>query len=220
MEGFVDEEGTADLEDDPAKQPMFAFNVEFYLGEYHFIESRSRYNFWDLLGDVGGFHDGIILVFSLFMGSFSALAFKVDFLNFSQVDNDASRSGSSRPRIPSTERQSIELLKQNQDCTLDSQTLRALQRTVGMTTVLKDSILSYLGRCFGSLCRKKSKKERLQAKIMDNLDHRLDIRHLLRDLTKLSLFVKHMLTPQQELLLALQKKRLPCLADTDSADSS
>ena len=39
----------------------------FIAGELY-IESRMRYNFWDLLGDVGGFHDGLVLVASLFMG--------------------------------------------------------------------------------------------------------------------------------------------------------
>lgn len=37
--------------------------------------TRTRYNFWDALGDVGGFHDGLMLLLSLFMGSISAASF-------------------------------------------------------------------------------------------------------------------------------------------------
>lgn len=69
-----------------ANAVLFSFEAEIYLGDIYFIEVRQRYNIWDLLGDVGGFHDGFYIVFSLFMGSYSALAFKVDFLKSTQVD--------------------------------------------------------------------------------------------------------------------------------------
>ena len=59
---------------------LFEFSIKIVLGEVYNIEVRQRYNIWDLLGDVGGFHDGLIIVFSLFMGSYSALAFKIDYL--------------------------------------------------------------------------------------------------------------------------------------------
>ena len=45
------------------------------------VESRTRYNMWDLLGDVGGFNDGLLLICSLLMSSYAALAFKADYLN-------------------------------------------------------------------------------------------------------------------------------------------
>ena len=35
------------------------------------IEARTKYNIWDLLGDVGGFNDGLFLVVSLFMAPIS-----------------------------------------------------------------------------------------------------------------------------------------------------
>ena len=34
------------------------------------IEQRTRYNIWDLLGDVGGFNDAVFLLVSFFMTTF------------------------------------------------------------------------------------------------------------------------------------------------------
>ena len=55
------------------------------------IQNRTRYNFWDLLGDIGGFNDGLFLLCSIFMSSYSALAYKIDYLNGKVVDDDGSR---------------------------------------------------------------------------------------------------------------------------------
>ena len=46
-----------------------------------YVQTRTRYNFWDLLGDVGGFHDGLVLVASLFMSFIAQLAFQRDYLD-------------------------------------------------------------------------------------------------------------------------------------------
>lgn len=39
------------------------------------IMERKRYTFWDVLGDIGGFHDGVILVLYFMMAPYSAKAF-------------------------------------------------------------------------------------------------------------------------------------------------
>ena len=75
---------------------------------------RQRYNIWDLLGDVGGFHDGLMIVFSLFMGSYSALAFKIDYLKSTQVDDGSSSKRDKRAEMyRKNTTASIELLKKN-----------------------------------------------------------------------------------------------------------
>ena len=43
------------------------------------VQTRTRYNCWDLLGDVGGFHDGLGLVASLFMGFIAQMTFQRDY---------------------------------------------------------------------------------------------------------------------------------------------
>ena len=60
---------------------MFPIRISLNLLGLTEINSRTRYNFWDLLGDVGGFSDGLFLVCQMLMTSYAALAFKIDYLN-------------------------------------------------------------------------------------------------------------------------------------------
>ena len=41
---------------------------------------RVRYNFWDALGDVGGFHDGLVLLIRIVIGPFAAHGFFLELL--------------------------------------------------------------------------------------------------------------------------------------------
>ena len=43
------------------------------------------------MGDVGGFNDGLYLVFSIFMTSYSAIAFQVDLLKNSILGNESNK---------------------------------------------------------------------------------------------------------------------------------
>lgn len=44
------------------------------------IEQRTRYTIWDLLGDVGGFNDGLMFVCQLLTSTYAAISFKTSFL--------------------------------------------------------------------------------------------------------------------------------------------
>ena len=50
------------------------------------IEQRTRYTIWDLLGDVGGFHDGLFLLGSAIVSIIARLSFQKDFLNGTTVE--------------------------------------------------------------------------------------------------------------------------------------
>lgn len=50
------------------------------------IEHRSRYSYWDLVSDVGGFYTGCFLFCSVFMSSYASLSFKVDYVNGTYVE--------------------------------------------------------------------------------------------------------------------------------------
>ena len=56
-----------DLFEDPNNEfvdmKVIDFEVAVHLGKNIEIIERTRYNFWDILGDVGGFNDGLYLVF-------------------------------------------------------------------------------------------------------------------------------------------------------------
>ena len=41
------------------------FKITLFLSSQFTVQSRMRYNVWDLLGDVGGFNDGLVLVSSI-----------------------------------------------------------------------------------------------------------------------------------------------------------
>ena len=51
-------------------------SVELLLSNDMLVMERKRYNLWDLLGDIGGFNDGLILVLQIFMSKYSALMFE------------------------------------------------------------------------------------------------------------------------------------------------
>ena len=66
---------------------MARFEVEIYMDGYVQVEQRTRYSFWNLLGDVGGFHDGLFLLVSIFYAPFASLAFSLDFAKGTTVDS-------------------------------------------------------------------------------------------------------------------------------------
>ena len=75
----------------PDGKESYIIEINVYLtGDLH-VESRTRYNFWDLLGDVGGFHDGLLLVASLFMGLVARIAFEKEYLNGKLSDGAGDR---------------------------------------------------------------------------------------------------------------------------------
>ena len=70
--------------------------IDYFLGNEIVIEKRTRYNIWDLLSDVGGFNDGLMLVCQLLTGAYAAASFTTSFIgqqsfsdNFSKGTDDA-----------------------------------------------------------------------------------------------------------------------------------
>ena len=56
------------------------YETEFTISNELQIEKRIRYNFWMALADIGGFHDGLFLVLSLFMSPYAATLFENDLM--------------------------------------------------------------------------------------------------------------------------------------------
>lgn len=69
------------------------FRITLELGTHEISEQRVRYNIWDLLADVGGFNDGLLLLCSIFMSSYSAFSFTLDVLGQFPVDVSKSSQG-------------------------------------------------------------------------------------------------------------------------------
>ena len=51
-------------------------SVEVLLSNNMQVLERSRYNYWDALGDIGGFNDGLVLLLKLFMTRYSSMMFE------------------------------------------------------------------------------------------------------------------------------------------------
>ena len=51
-------------------------NISLMLSDEMGMHSRQRYNYWQALGDIGGFHDGLVLVINIIMASYSSGMFE------------------------------------------------------------------------------------------------------------------------------------------------
>ena len=60
--------------------------VNIVLGDEISIENRIRYNLWDLLGDVGGFDGGLMLISTFLTTAYSAISFKTAYLSSVLID--------------------------------------------------------------------------------------------------------------------------------------
>ena len=54
-------------------------------------QKRISYSFWQALGDIGGFHDGLCLLVAIVMRPFSANNFQKDVLKGSPKDSALSK---------------------------------------------------------------------------------------------------------------------------------
>ena len=66
---------------------VFNLEVTLSLNGWLKVEQRTRYNMWDLLGDVGGFHDGLFLLGSMFVTTYSNFSFKKDYFDGTTKEN-------------------------------------------------------------------------------------------------------------------------------------
>ncbi len=60
---------------------------QYWPGDIHFVISndkqlnqRTRYSFWQFVGDIGGFHDGLKLLVDMFFAPFVSFSFATDFV--------------------------------------------------------------------------------------------------------------------------------------------
>ena len=70
------------------------FEILLHLSPSLKIITRTRYNVWDLLGDVGGFNDGLHLVGYFLLSSYAAFSYKQSILKDAKVDGEALKKSS------------------------------------------------------------------------------------------------------------------------------
>ena len=69
------------------KKDAFEFTMKLILSGNKSVEGRTRYNFWDLLGDLGGFHGSLHIITSVFMSLYASLAFQANYLSEKIIDD-------------------------------------------------------------------------------------------------------------------------------------
>ena len=62
--------------DDFINMRVFDFELVVHLGKNIEIIERTRYNFWDILGDVGGFNGALLLFQGFIMNFWSSTLFR------------------------------------------------------------------------------------------------------------------------------------------------
>ena len=80
------------------------FKITIRLGSNIKIIARTRYNVWDLLGDVGGFNDGLHLVGYFLVSTYAAFSYKQSILNNVNVDSEALKKSSKQTQYENSVR--------------------------------------------------------------------------------------------------------------------
>ena len=133
---------------------------------------------WDLLSDVGGFNDGLFLVASIVMSSYSAFQYKKDLLSQFKVDGDSKSSNRSHSRGFKTS-----LAYNNVAHSIKNGSFQNLPETerddtkvfswgLKKATILKHNFFMSLQETFK--CADK-KERKVKEKLLERIDNHLDI---------------------------------------------
>lgn len=79
---------------------LLGLTIQFDMTGFIQVQKRTMYTFWNLIENVGGFHDGLYIICSIIMTYYSAAAFKADYISRSYVDMPASDRESARAKAP------------------------------------------------------------------------------------------------------------------------
>ena len=80
------------------------FEVILKLGPTLKIITRTRYNWWDLLGDVGGLNDGLHVVGYFLLSAYASFRFKQSILDDVRVDGEALKKSSKQTQYENSVR--------------------------------------------------------------------------------------------------------------------
>ena len=137
------------------------------------------------------------------MGSYSALAFKVNYLNNTYVYGKSLEEG------PLSRLHDSIYAKKWQD----KEGLTTFDQSLKNVDILKDS---FCGNCL-DLFNRQSKKRKHKVQVMKSLEKHLDIRSLVQTRLDLRLFLKNYLRSDQLILLRHQQERFPKYNETSDS---
>lgn len=127
------------------------------------IEKRARYSTWDLLGDVGGFNDGLMLVCHLLTSAFSAASFKTKFLRQVFFDSNSDE----RRRTSHENRSTISTIMESGCDRLDPSAPSVFQRALKSARQLnKFSFIHFIL----PWCQRNRRQNKFRSRVIDKLD--------------------------------------------------
>ena len=126
------------------------------------IQHRSRYGVWQALGDIGGFYDGLGLIFSSIISSIAATQFLIDLFSGIHVD-DQSQNFQERKKLRKLAR---EIENSERHAFANHHGLATLQDAVKHQRLLKISLLQSVAN-FGCRLLRKNKGQRLIQRIQE-----------------------------------------------------
>mmetsp|Transcript_25843 Transcript_25843/g.34559 ORF Transcript_25843/g.34559 Transcript_25843/m.34559 type:complete len:213 (+) Transcript_25843:929-1567(+) len=182
------------------------------------VQKRVRYTYWDVLGDVGGFHDGLLLLLGLVMGPASANHFQNDLVSGGLRDSARSMELKRKSRMVAKQlNESRDGREQDSDSDakgLIRQTLIDFNKHLERVKIsLRENISNFFCRCV-----RKHKGVRSVQRLADFKTAQLDITRIISNSISLRDFFRFFLTRQQKALLARQRTRVATLnGNSDSA---
>ena len=116
--------------------------------------SRKRYNFWELLSDVGGFFEGVKLLLSFFLTTISAIYFKLD-IETGSLEQDAPPNDSVKEK---KEKLARKIKNKSKQVVVEGEKLGTVTHVYNELKIISDSFWTAL---FRSLCAKRDKRRKL-----------------------------------------------------------
>jgi len=167
------------------------FKLHFELQPDVQIMQRQRYSFWDALGDIGGFHDGLVLLVSMFMSSISSALFTRELEQSNRVDEPPELT---KAEIAAQMRLARLLSTESQHVSISGNYLRVLMKYFSFSELRKTSLMRV---CGDFLCRGKRRARQRQF----NYFKQLDIQQIVENSLSYRTFIRSFLTRTQKLLL-------------------
>ena len=191
----------------------FVFKIHFELQPEIQILQRTRYSFWDALGDIGGFHDGLALLISFFMSSISSALFTKELEKSGRVDKTPELT---KTEIVAQTRLARLLSSESQHMQIKENYLRLFLKTFDFSKIQSSSVMHVVG---DFLCRGRRRARQRQF----NYFKQLDIQQIIANSLSYRAFIRSFLTPSQRVLLDNQRSRLisydgnTCSSESDNS---
>ena len=164
---------------EPAEKLLF--KLYFEIEPEVQVMQRKRYNFWELLADVGGFFDGVKLLFNFFLTTLSATYFKMA-IETGSLEQDAPPNDSVKRKKGKLARK---IKNESKQVVIEGEKLGTVTHVYNELKIISDSFWQAL---FQSLCAKRDKRRRL------NYEKHLDVQTLIANSLNLRDFFRSFLT--------------------------